>query len=120
MIEMMQVGRASVVGGKTVGLYLLTTFVASIIGIIAILVFKPLFKTEDIDSYIESRVQLGCEAEGSYLAHNMNGSVFCAAGNLTDGVSNYFTIEDLDNTFVHSSSGPAELSFSDTMYDGGK
>jgi len=118
MIEMMQVGRASVVGGKTVGLYLLTTFVASIIGIIAILVFKPLFKTEDIDSYIESRVQLGCEAEGSYLAHNMNGSVFCAAGNLTDGVSNYFTIEDLDNTFVHSSSGPAELSFSDTMYDG--
>ncbi|CAB9504092.1 Putative sodium-dependent excitatory amino acid transporter glt-4 [Seminavis robusta] len=119
MIDMMSVGRASVVGGKTIGLYLLTTFVASIIGIVSILTFKGLFKTETVDSNFEAKVLLGCSAEeGSYLTHGANGTVFCTASNLTEDMSNYFTIEDIDKTFVHSSTGVAELSFSDTLYDG--
>lgn len=119
MVEMMSLGRASVIGGKTIGLYLLTTFVASIIGILAIVCFKPLFKTEEIATDLLSRVQLGCSAEaGSYLTHDESGNVYCSAGNLTEGMNTYFNIEDIDNTFVHTSTGPEELSFSDTMYDG--
>lgn len=116
MVDMMNVGRASAVGGKTIGMYLLTTLMASIIGIISIMIFKGTFKTEVIDNDGQTRVQLGCE-EGSFLTHDDSGSVFCAA-NLTVGMSNYFSIEDVDGTFVQSSGGPAELSFSDTIYDG--
>ena len=119
IVEMMAVGRASAVGGKTIGLYLLTTLIASIIGIISIMIFKPFFKTEDIDRNSETRVQLGCDngEEGSFLTHGVNGSVFCSA-NITEGMSNYFSIEDIDGTFVENNDGPAELSFSDTIYDG--
>ena len=118
IVDMMNVGRASTVGVKTIGLYLFTTVVASVIGIISIMIFKPFFKTEELEVNTQSRVQLGCEAEdGSFLAHDGSGSVFCSA-NLTEGMSNYFSIEDVDGTFVSVSSGPAELSFSDTIYDG--
>ncbi|CAB9498456.1 Putative sodium-dependent excitatory amino acid transporter glt [Seminavis robusta] len=119
VVDMMQVGRAGTVGVKTIGLYLFTTFLASIIGIISIMVFKGLFKTEDLDNDSLTRVQLGCnEEEGAYLTHGPDGDVFCYAGNLTEGMSSYFSIEDVDGTFVQTSSGPAELSFSDTIYDG--
>lgn len=118
IVDMMNVGRASTVGVKTIGLYLLTTLLASVIGIISIMIFKGLFKTEEVDSNSQSRVQLGCEAEvGSFLAHDGSGAVFCSA-NLTEDMSSYFTIEDVDGTFVQTASGPAELSFSDTIYDG--
>ena len=80
------------------------------------MIFKGTFKTEALDENRQARVQLGCE-EGSFLSHDDSGSVFCAA-NLTDGMSSYFSIEDVDGTFIQSSSGPAELSFSDTIYDG--
>lgn len=117
IVDMMNVGRASTVGVKTIGLYLFTTLIASIIGIISIMVFKGLFKTEEIETNSQTRVQLGCEAEDSFLAHDGAGSVFCSA-NLTEGMSNYFSIEDIDGTFIQTASGPAELSFSDTIYDG--
>jgi Na+/H+-dicarboxylate symporter len=119
MIEMMSVGRASAVGGKTVLLYLVTTFVASIIGIISILCFKGLFKTDFVEPNVESKIMFGCGGEeGSYLTHDTIGSVFCTAANLTDDMSNFFTIEDVDNTFVKSQTGVADLTFSETMYDG--
>lgn len=118
IVDMMNVGRASTVGVKTIGMYLFTTLIASIIGIISIMVFKGLFKTEEIDSTSQTRVQLGCQTEeGSFLTHDSNGSVFCSA-NMTEGMSSYFSIEDVDGTFIQTSSGPAELSFSDTIYDG--
>lgn len=117
MVDMMSVGRASAVGGKTIGMYLLTTAIASIIGIVSIMIFKGTFKTEVLANNGQSRVSLGC-SEDSSLIHDEAGEVYCAAnGNLTEG-SNYFTIEDIDGTFVSISGGPAELSFSDTIYDG--
>lgn len=96
--------------------YLLTTLLASVIGIVSIMIFKGSFKTEEIGGDEDARVQLGCY-EGGYLTHDESGDVFCAA-NLTEGMSSYFTIEDLDGTFIQGASGPAQLSFSDTIYDG--
>ena len=82
VLDMMAVGRASTVGWKTIGLYLLTTMLASIIGLISILSFKSLFDQGEFDDPSPARVQLGCE-EGSYLAHDDFGNVSCNA-NLTD------------------------------------
>ena len=118
VVDMMAVGQASTVGGKTVGLYLFTTLVASVIGILTIVIFKGTFRTEDIVYEEMARVQLGCSEEaGSFLAHDAVGEVVCAV-NLTEGMSSYFNVDDVDGVFKHSSSGPAELTFSDTIYDG--
>lgn len=119
MVDMMSVGSASAVGGKTIGLYLFTTLIASIIGIVVILLFKSTFKTEDLPSDNNARIMLACNEEAnSYLIHDTSGEVSCSAGNLTDSQSSFFEITDYDGTFIQTSSGPAELSFSDTIYDG--
>jgi len=119
VIDMMTVGRAGSVGWKTIGLYLLTTLLASILGLISIVSFQPLFNQGEFEVTSEQRVQLGCDAEsGSYLSHNVNGSVVCSA-NLTNDMSSYFVISDIDNTFQTTSSGPQDdISMSETVYEG--
>jgi len=119
VIDMMTVGRAGSVGWKTIGLYLLTTLLASILGLISIVSFQPLFDQGEFEVTSEQRVQLGCDAESdSYLSHGVNGSVVCSA-NLTDDTSSYFVISDIDNTFQTTSSGPKDdISMSDTVYEG--
>ena len=118
VVDMMSVGRASAVGAKTILYYLFTTVVASVVGIVAIVIFKGLFLTKDIPGNSQTRVQLGCSGENGFLSHDTtDGSVVCIA-NLTEDMSSYFTITDVDGTFVHKSSGPADLTFSDTIYDG--
>ena len=100
-------------------MYLCTTIIASIIGIISILCFKGLFSTEDLEASTGSDIQLGCDEEGSFLVHDsLDGSVVCSA-NLTETQSSYFAILDVDGTFVRTSSGPRDdLSVSDTIYSG--
>jgi Sodium:dicarboxylate symporter family len=104
VIDMMSVGRASSVGWKTIGLYLLTTLLASILGLISIVSFKGMFEQGEFEGPGKSRVQLGCE-DGGYLAHDDSGDVFCSA-NITDDMNSYFVISDVDSTFEKKSSGP--------------
>ena len=96
----------------------MTTLLASILGLISIVSFKGLFDQGEFDNDTNTRVQLGCDGEGSYLTHDADGSVVCSA-NLTEDMSSYFIITDVDNTFSKTSSGPKnDLSLSDTVYDG--
>ena len=119
VVDMMQVGRASSIGGKTIGIYFATTFFASILGLISILCFKSLFTQGTFEDPTDPRVQLGCGEGGSFLSHDTtDGSVMCSA-NLTEDMSSYFFITDLDGSFVMKSSGPrSDISMSDTVYDG--
>eukprot|EP00980_Cylindrotheca_fusiformis_P019241 scaffold6562_cov69-Cylindrotheca_fusiformis.AAC.1 len=96
----MAVGRASTVGVKTIALYLFTTVVASILGVISIMIFKPLFETADEVKESQPRFQLGCNVRGGeFLVHDSNGNVFCT-GNLTDDdPAPHFSIVDVDGTF---------------------
>lgn len=119
MVDMMSVGSASSVGGKTMGLYLLTTLLASVLGLISILCFKNFFKQGEFPESSSGTIMLGCE-DDAMLVHSSEGEVFCSA-NYTelDGVSAEFMINDVDGTFVKKSSGPAsDLTMSDTIYDG--
>lgn len=118
VVDMMTVGRAGAVGWKTIGLYLLTTLVASILGLISIVCFKGLFTEGEFGEPSKARVQLGCSEEGSYLSWADDGSVTCSA-NLTEDMGNYWFINDVDKSFASTSSGPKnDLSMSDTIYDG--
>jgi Na+/H+-dicarboxylate symporter len=92
--------------------------IASIIGLISILCFKGLFKTDITDSSTLARIQLGCDEPGSFLTHDIaDGSVVCSA-NVTETQSSFFQVTDYDGTFVHVSAGTTELGLSDTIYEG--
>lgn len=118
VVDMVTVGGAGSVGWKTIGLYLLTTLLASILGLISIVSFSSLFEEGSFADPGKGKIQLACDENGTYMAHSSDGSISCSA-NLTEDMSNYFYITDVDGTFVSKSSGPKnDLSLSDTIYDG--
>jgi solute carrier family 1 (neutral amino acid transporter) protein 5 len=118
VVDMMNVGAAGSVGWKALLLYLISTIVASAIGVISILIFKPLFKTGDYSADGPAMVSLGCNAEGSFLAEMANGTLMCTSEYMEEEDIN-FHIVDITGTFKTNSGGAADdISLSDTVYDG--
>lgn len=116
VMEMMEIGRAGSIGWKTIGLYLLTTIIASVLGIVSILSFKNLFEAGTFTDPAPATVKLGCNAVDQYLTEMIDGSVMCAADSEQ---SSDFYIEDISGTFVKTSGGVrSDISLSDTIYDG--
>jgi Na+/H+-dicarboxylate symporter len=114
----MSVGKAGSVGWKALLLYLVSTVFASAIGVISILIFKGLFKTEENDSGGPAMVTLGCNAEGSFLAEMTDGTLMCTPEYMAENDIE-FTIVDITNSFMTNSGGAAnDISLSDTVYDG--
>jgi hypothetical protein len=120
VVDMMSIGRASSVGWKTLGLYTLTTLIASVIGLIAIVAFNGRFEEGNYDTPEPAYVKLGCEEEGQFLTEiDSNGSIQCAAEVEGADTNNLFIIDDFSSSFVRVSSGPSDdISLSDTIYDG--
>ena len=112
----MSVGKASSIGWKTIGFYFLTTIMASIFGIISSLIFKGLYKVGTPEPPPVATVTFGCVNEGEYIVEGEDGNVFCAANYTTEDPNAQFTIAG--GSLVTASSGPAEVSLSDTVYSG--
>jgi hypothetical protein len=111
VMDMMQIGKAGSVGWKTVGLYLLTTVSASIVGIISIVSFKGLFEEGDFEDSPPPTISLGC-------SKGVNGTVVCTADYASDE-DKMFNIVDVTGSFSKSSSGARnDISLSDTIYNG--
>lgn len=70
VMDMMTVGRASSVGWKTVVLYLMTTVIASIIAVIAIVIFKGLFTKGAVAEAKVVLVTLGCVDQVRYSVNS--------------------------------------------------
>jgi Na+/H+-dicarboxylate symporter len=117
VVDMMAIGRAGSIGWKTIALYIMTTLMASVFGIISILAFKPLFRTDAFEEAGPPTVMLGCSAEGSFITEMTNGGLSC---NMDPTVENAtFIIDDLTGSFVRTSGGISDgISLSDTVYDG--
>jgi hypothetical protein len=107
-VDMMSLGRASRIGWTTIGLYLLTTIAASVLGIISIVIFRSKFTSESFDEGGPSYVTLGCGVPGTFIAEGDNGALSCT--------SSYASEEDIlfefDNVvsaslFLASSRGEA-------------
>ena len=113
---MMIAQRASVIGLQTIVLYTATTLIASVIGLISCLCFSSLFTEGQFDDPEPALVQLGCNAENSYLTEMMDGSVMCAMGGENSNSS--FVLEDLTSSFVRATGGLTDISMSDTIYQG--
>jgi solute carrier family 1 (high affinity glutamate transporter) protein 2 len=117
VVDMMGMGRASTIGYKVIGLYLLTTLIASIIGVISILSFKGLFEQGFFEGAADPQVTLGCNAEGSFITEMSDGSLMCSDSGTDEDMRFFFN--DITNSLVGKSSGPKnDISLSDTIYNG--
>mmetsp|Transcript_28084 Transcript_28084/g.68284 ORF Transcript_28084/g.68284 Transcript_28084/m.68284 type:complete len:570 (-) Transcript_28084:249-1958(-) len=120
IVDMIGQGRASSVGWKTIGLYIMTTLIASIIGLISVLIFQSQFTTGTFDETNEAYVALGCTDPGSVVMEDStDSSLTCVAdGNLTSPFSQ-FELLDLSGSLARADgAGFADLSMSDTVYAG--
>lgn len=118
VVDMMKVGAAGSIGWKTIVMYTLTTLIASIIGIITVVVFKPLFKVGDFPPPEPAAVSLGCTESGSFVTEATDGSLVCST-DAPNASAQQFYIEDLTGTFVTVSGGvDGDITLSDTIYDG--
>jgi Na+/H+-dicarboxylate symporter len=118
VVDMMTIGKAGSVGWKTIGLYLLTTVVAAVLGIISIVSFKSLFEEGEFADSRPATIQLGCNEDGSFLSEMTDGSLLCTA-DFAEEVDTEFTIVDITKSFMKNGGGAKnDISLSDTVYDG--
>lgn len=119
VVDMIRAGKASAVGWKTIGLYTLTTLLASIEGLIFVLIFQDRFSEQTTTQVeVDPVIQIQCpEGNNTYLGLNVNDTLGCftkesAEVNFIVDNSNGFLLEAGD-------SGVADdISFSKTLQDG--
>lgn len=118
VVDMMNLGKASAVGYKTIGLYLLTTIGACVLGIVGTLIMKGKYEqkifTEDGPSY----VSFTCNDPDAFIAEGEGGSLMCTTDYENDEAID-FILNDLNNAFVKRGGGARnDISLSDTVYNG--
>lgn len=121
VVQMLEMGRASSVGVKTIVLYTTTTLIASTIGLISILAFQGLFTQGEFEEGSQAFISLGCTEPGSLLTESMNdGSLVCVSDINATSPYSQFEIIDVSANFARAGGGgPADdLSMSDTVYQG--
>lgn len=116
--DMMSLGKASAVGYKTIGLYLLTTIGACVLGIVATLIMKGQYEQKNFDEDGPSYVSFACNADGAFLAEAEDGSLSCTSS-YGDSADIQFIMNDISGAFVKKGGGARDdISLSDTVYDG--
>jgi len=92
VVDMMMVGAAGGVGAKSIGLYLSTTLMASIFGVIISVIFSRWFKAGEhtlVGDNSDIYISLGCSGssnstgnnEESFLTQSIDGLVSCTTAN---------------------------------------
>ena len=119
IVDMMMMGRASSVGIKTIVLYICTTLIASVIGLISILSFQGKFKVGEFGEDSTAYIALGCTEEGSLLTEEVDGSIVCMPNGNASSPYTQFEIIHLTASLARADGGSlADLSMSETIYDG--
>lgn len=115
---MMSLGKASAVGYKTIGLYLLTTIGACVLGIVATLIMKGQYEQKIFAESGPSYVSFACNEPDAFLAETATGELLCTA-DYGDEDNIQFIMNDISGAFVKKSGGARnDISLSDTVYEG--
>jgi Na+/H+-dicarboxylate symporter len=114
---MCALGRATSIAWKTIGLYVMTTVLASLMGVFSTLIWYGMFTQESIPPSGPALITLGCNEEGMFMTEMDDGSIVCAANSLNPE-DQEFEIIDISKTFQTASSGPVTLNLSETIYQG--
>jgi len=118
VLDMMNLGKASAVGYKTIGLYLLTTIGACLFGIIATLIMKGQYEQKVFSEAGPSYVSFQCNEPGAFLAETADGTIMCTS-DYGDSSMIDFVMNDINGAFVKKSGGARnDISLSDTVYEG--
>ena len=125
VMDMLALGKAGSVVGHTIGLYILTTVCAALIGVLSSLAFSTKYdplEQEDA-AVVPAEMRLACSVDGaenptSFLTEMNDGSVMCAAGDPTD--ESLFLMQDVNGYFVaaNEGSGITQMSISESLYEG--
>ena len=116
-VEMVRMGKASSIGWITIGVYAVTTALAAIFGVLATLMFVGAYSSKEFQEDDPPIIQLGCNRAGTFLTESTDGMLSCT-NTTTFEDANRFNFVDISNSFTGSSSGPPDLSLSDTIYQG--
>ena len=130
-------GGAGVIVGTTIGLYVLTTICAAVIGVVTSLIFSPFFDVvpsgeADADAEVATipGVHKGCGAltesgeSTHYLTLNSGGLLECVSVPMNETASTWlndtFLLYDVNGHFQTSFglAGPAKLSLGESIYQG--
>jgi len=116
IVDMMDMGKASAIGYKTIAWYTTTTAIASIVGLVSVLVFKPLFEEGSFEKGGTTTVMMGCNEAGFYMTELEDGTIACVEGEAPDAD---FSFTELTNTLMKKASGKRDdLTMSETVYSG--
>jgi Na+/H+-dicarboxylate symporter len=120
MADMLAVGKAGSIGWRTGLLYLTTTIVATVEGLLWVLLLRPYFgdKAKVTESTI-TEMAFQCQEEGYFLS-NVNGTISCvydAAYNATSvfSKSSRFVATDINGVFATSSTGFAKRTLTEAL-----
>lgn len=114
----MNLGKASAVGWKTIGLYLITTVVACVLGIVGTLIMKGKYEQKIFDDPGPSYVSFTCNDPEAFITEGADGSLMCTSDYENDSAID-FIFNDLSGDFVKKSGGARDdISLSDTVYNG--
>lgn len=117
MVDMVNAGKASTIGYKTIGLYLLTTVIAAVLGLISTIAYKQNFEEGEITNAGPAYISLGCNNPGSLFVESEDGSINCSTDYTEQ--SSQFVLFDVSGTLVTNDGGVQDdLSMSDTIYEG--
>jgi Na+/H+-dicarboxylate symporter len=114
MADMLNVGKASTVGFKTVAWYMFTTLLASIEGLLWVLIFRPWFSSKDgEDQEVKKALALKCQ-NGKYI-ESINETFACTGSDISN--STQFEVVDINNVFKLAAEPYVRLSLSDALQD---
>jgi len=125
VMDMLNLGESGVIVGTTLGLYLLTTVCASLIGVLMSVIFSQFYYVEDMaEPQIYPDVRLGCSVNNvtqeitSFLTETDDGSISCVAGSAD--ASTTFRVDDVNGYFPNPSaeSELAQMTLSESLVSG--
>eukprot|EP00596_Hydrurales_sp_CCMP1899_P005490 CAMPEP_0119039346 /NCGR_PEP_ID=MMETSP1177-20130426/8761_1 /TAXON_ID=2985 /ORGANISM="Ochromonas sp, Strain CCMP1899" /LENGTH=439 /DNA_ID=CAMNT_0007003073 /DNA_START=139 /DNA_END=1458 /DNA_ORIENTATION=+ len=117
VLEMLDVGKASAIGWKTVVVYLSTTLAAAIWGVLIATAFKPLFTEVSQPSGSQPKfITLGCNSgSAGHISESTDGSLLCS---ITATVTKFLFI-DLNKQFKSNNASKfAQVSISESLRTG--
>jgi len=121
VVDMMNVGKAVIIGSRTVITYMCTTMVAAIEGLVVVLLMKTFFSEKnvpEVDTSLE--FTFGCGANSTVYATSPDGTLQCiATDSADDSFVSVFSATDMNAVLQTKDSGVADdISISQTVQEG--
>jgi solute carrier family 1 (neutral amino acid transporter) protein 5 len=121
IVDMEKAGKAFSVGGRTIGMYALTTACASIQGLIMVLIFKNWYsKTKEEEKDTRALFNIYCGTNNKSILQVKNEMLYCVKSDIADDESTLYLLNDVNSIFQkgNGSTIKNDISVSQTFQEG--